>query len=329
MKSLVQEFYCAITRSADAALEQVAGGFFTADARVSVAHPVNDLSGVQDVVESYIRPLLRAFPDLQRKEFVAVPGSYQEGTWVNATGYLLGTFAADLFGIPATNRIAYLRFTEMVRIEGDRIAEYYLILDFLDLMQQAGVNPLRASLGHPGMIMPPSDRTLGMQEGDVESGKVTIDLVLNMLDCLGGYDGRSLQSMALEEYWAPDFIWYGPAGIGTTRGIEGFRRQHQGPFLQGFPNRVVDRKTNILGCGDYASTGGWPHMTATHTGSGWLGLAPTGRTITMRVIDIWRRRGNLLEENWVGIDILHILHQLGLDVFSQMHQLKDRGFDYE
>ena len=69
-------------------------------------------------------------------------------------------------------------------------------------------------------------------------------------------------------------------------------------------------------------------MTATHSGEGWLGLAPTGRTIKLRVMDIWRREGPLLKENWVGIDIIHMLDQLGLDVFEQMQQLLERGMRY-
>lgn len=62
-------------------------------------------------------------------------------------------------------------------------------------------------------------------------------------------------------------------------------------------------------------------MHGTHTGhSGWLGLAPTGKNIELRVMDIWRREGDLLKENWVAIDIVHILLQLGYDVFGQMKE---------
>ena len=78
--------------------------------------------------------------------------------------------------------------------------------------------------------------------------------------------------MKLDDYWHHNFMWYGPAGIGTTRGIKGFRQHHQGPFLKAFPDRVVDRKQALVSKGNYARTGGWPHMTATHSGPGWLGL---------------------------------------------------------
>ena len=113
-------------------------------------------------------------------------------------------------------------------------------------------------------------------------------------------------------------MWYGPAGIGTTRGISGFRKQHQGPFVFSFPDRVVDHKATLVKCGNYVATGGWPHMHGSHLVGGWLGLPPCGKELELRVIDIWRREDSLLKENWVGIDIIHMCQQMGLDVFEMM-----------
>jgi hypothetical protein len=39
----------------------------------------------------------------------------------------------------------------------------------------------------------------------------------------------------------------------------------------------------------------------------------TGKAITMRVMDFWRREEALLAENWVFIDILDLMRQIGLD----------------
>ena len=39
------------------------------------------------------------------------------------------------------------------------------------------------------------------------------------------------------KHWHPNFMWYGPAGIGTTRGMKGFEDYHQIPFLVAFPDR--------------------------------------------------------------------------------------------
>ena len=288
---------------------------------------MNDLTGRDQVVEQFLKPLLMAMPDIERKPFVMLSDrnapDRESSYWVDGTGLFVGTFASSLFDIPATGRSMYLRYTEMVRIENDKIAECYIIPDFIDVMHQAGVNPLRDSLGHPGQIMPPTtqDGLLHSNDSADESTK-SRQLVLDMLDCLGRYDGKNLLSMDLENYWHPDFMWYGPGGIGATRGIDGFRKYHQGPFVRSFPDRSVDTKINMLACGAYVATGGWPHMTGTHRVGEWLGLPPTNKELTLRVMDIWRREGNLLKENWVAIDIIDMLMQMGLDVFAQMRQLQ-------
>ena len=38
----------------------------------------------------------------------------------------------------------------------------------------------------------------------------------------------------------------------------------------------------------------------------------------MRVCDWWRREGDLLVENWVFVDVPHVLKQLGNDLFATM-----------
>ena len=291
------------------------------DVRWHVAHPVNTLIGPEQVITEFLKPLFKAMPDLERKAFIHLPGEDREQEWVDGTGYFVGTFTEPLFDIPPTGKTLYLRYTEMIRIEDEQIIECYLIPDFIDAMEQAGVNPLREGLGHSGPMMPPSSMDgLLPEQGDRDPNysHSSKQLVLDMLDCLRQYDGESLESMTLEDFWHPDFMWYGPGGIGTTRGIRGFRQQHQGPFLQAFPNRDVDHHANTIACGDYVATGGWPHMHGTHSGSGWLGLPATNHHLSLRVMDIWRREGDLLRENWVAIDIPDMLMQMGIDVFAQM-----------
>ncbi|MEH6609092.1 MAG: ester cyclase [Halioglobus sp.] len=291
------------------------------DVRWHVAHPVNDLAGSEQLINEFLQPLVSALPDIERKPFIHLTGEDSGQHWIDGTGYFTGTFSKPLFGIPATGKTLYLRYTEMVRIENDQIVEGYLILDFLDAMRQAGVYPLRAGLGSSELMMPPSTmdgifddyKTLS-----AEAGETSIRLVMDMLDCLRTYDGEHLESMKLADFWHPEFMWYGPGGIGTTRGISGFREQHQGPFLNAFPDRDVDHHANTIACGNYVATGGWPHMHGTHSGSGWLGLAPSNRQLSLRVMDIWRREDDLLRENWVAIDIPDMLMQMDIDVFAKM-----------
>ena len=63
---------------------------------------------------------------------------------------------------------------------------------------------------------------------------------------------------------------------------------------------------------------GWPSGTATHSGDGFLGLAPTGRRITRRSLDFWRVENGLVRECWVMVDMPDLYRQLGVDVFARM-----------
>ncbi|TLU66906.1 ester cyclase [Thalassotalea litorea] len=311
--SIINQFYQALQSGNN--LEAVA----QAAMQMHVSYPIEDIHGLDAVQTDYWQVLNTAMPDIERKAYIEFSSEYQGHDWIAATGYFVGTFTHDLLGIKPTQKSLYLRFTELVQLEQGKVANYYIILDFIDVMNQAGVNPLRKSLGHDGLIMPPStmDGLYPAQESAAQA-KESEQLVMAMLDELGRFDGQSLQSMHLDKFWRPDFMWYGPAGIGTTRGIEGFRRDHQGPFVFSFPDRVVDHKATVVKRGNYVSTGGWPHMHGSHLVGGWLGFPPCGKNLELRVIDIWRRQDSLLVENWVGIDIIHMCKQMGLDVFAMM-----------
>lgn len=318
-RNIVKQFYNSLCAGNDAEALSLLDSNFSWDA----AHPINNVPTSQALISDFWGPVRTALHGVERKVLVDVEGEDNGQSWVMATGYFIGAFNQPLFGIPATKKSLHLRFTEIIGVKDGKINVGQVIFDFIDAMNQAGVNPLRKSLGFDGLMMPPT-RCEAPQDL-VKEGQQTVQLIQDMLGELGTYDGKSLKSMDLAKYWDENFIWYGPAGVGTTRGIDGFRRQHQGPFLRGFPDRSVDFSTCYVGEGYYAATGGWPHMTATHTGPHWLGLPATGKEITLRVMDIWRRKDDKLVENWVGIDIIHILLQLGLDVFDVMTELLDAG----
>ncbi|MCP5075826.1 MAG: hypothetical protein GY947_21360, partial [Rhodobacteraceae bacterium] len=69
--------------------------------------------------------------------------------------------------------------------------------------------------------------------------------------------------------------------------------------------------------GDYVCSGGWPSLNAVQT-KPFLGQPATGKRLFMRVCDWWRRDKDLLMENWVFVDIPHVLLQMGFDVFGEL-----------
>ena len=130
--------------------------------------------------------------------------------------------------------------------------------------------------------------------------------------------------MNLESYWHPRFNWYGPTGIGTTRGIPGFRHWHQMPFLRAMPDRKLDAmgdlKSHWVSAGNYTAETGWPNMRLTLTHDGWMGIAPAGREVLLRSLDFWRVEGGLIRENWVLVDLLDLYAQVGVNVLLRMEE---------
>jgi hypothetical protein len=204
-------------------------------------------------------------------------------------------------------------------------------------MMQAGAWPLAPSLGREWHVPGPATQD-GFVPGphDKDAGARSCRHVLEMLDAMkrhplhGGPD-----IMEMERYWHPRMNWYGPSGIGTGRGVAGFRNWHQIPFLAAMPDRgqAVDGiEYHFFGDRNYAAVTGWPNMVQTLTHGGWMGIAPAGRRITLRSLDFWRIESGLIRENWVLVDLLDVYDQLGVDVFERMREFnkaRRQGFSPE
>ena len=296
----------------------------TDDADWHVSHPVERLAGPTDIAEKLYHPLSTAFPDLERRTDIFFGGRWDgppqggEGWWCTAAGHYLGTFRHDWLGIPATGEPATLRFGEFYRWHEGRITEARVLLDVVDLARQAGVRLLPPSRGieilvpgpqpHDGLLLAPTDPV---------SGDESMRRVLAMVAGLFSFDGRNLDSMGMERFWHPNMMWYGPCGIGTSRGVGGFQRHHQGPFLRAFPDRVGAGHRARIAEGPFVASTGWPSVRATHRGE-YLGVPASDRAIGMRVMDWWRRDGEWLTENWVLIDLPHLMLQMGADLMAPL-----------
>jgi predicted ester cyclase len=217
-------------------------------------------------------------------------------------------------------------------VRDGRITHSTVLLDVLDAIRQAGFWPVAPSLGVEAMWPGPitADGLL-LHETDAAQGATSIAQTLAMHQTLGDYDdekrlGRQgLLQMPQKQHWHPRMMWYGPAGIGTARGLEGFVDHHQLPFRLAFPNRRGGNHYVRIGDGAYSATGGWPSVLAKHTGGGFMGLSPTGRDVQMRVMDFYLHHEGLIRENWVPLDILHLLLQMDVDVLGRLSQLVHRG----
>ena len=305
------------------------------------AHPLNEIKGIDGVVESVWTPLIDAFPDLERRDLILVGGSYEDNEFVAAMGHYCGTFRRDWLTIPATGRPIFIRYGEVHKVRDGQIIESNCLWDILDVMRQAGFWPIAPSLGTEGMWPGPiTGDGIVLRETDPAEGKANIAATLAMHKTLADYDDLddlnrdSLLAMPQRHHWHPKMMWYGPSGIGTTRGLQGFVDYHQLPFRVALPNRqggaqIKDRFKGghyiRIGDGPYSVTGGWPSVRGLHLGGNFLGVGPTGRELTMRVMDFYLHHEGLIRENWVPLDILDVLMQMDFDVFERMQSIFRRG----
>jgi predicted ester cyclase len=266
--------------------------------------------------------LVDAMPDLERRTDILMEGQFNDGHWFASTGFFVGHFERALFGIQPTKRPIWLRYGWFDRVEGDQIVESYVILDVARLMIEAGQWPLAPQLGRYWSPAPQTQDGVSLTTADPAASDKSLKLVEAMIAGLMRYDRKSLSSMRMIDFWTPQFHWYGPGGIGSARGHRDYERTHQGPFLGTFPDRVGGNHKCRIGEGIYVASTGWPSINATHMGDGWLGLPATNKRITMRVMDFWRRDGDLLAENWVFIDMIDLLSQIGVDVFARLNALQ-------
>lgn len=306
------------------ALHRRARRLMTPDCPVHWAYPLETMTGPDALIEQVFAPLVGAIPDLERRDSIVIAGPAGGTHWVGCGGHYTGLFRHPWLDIRPTGRPVRMRFHEFYRIEAGRIVEIQALWDIPELMLQAGVWPLAPSLGLEWHVPGPATAD-GLVPGPWDPAAATrsATLVGDMLRALKRHAEGGVAAMALDRYWHPAMIWYGPSGIGTGRGIGGFRAMHQIPFLNAMPdrNRHPDTPAYLFGDGHYAGFTAWPGMVATITGDGWLGIAPSGQAITLRSLDFWRREGDLIRENWVLVDLLAVYKQIGVDVFHRMREM--------
>ena len=109
----------------------------------------------------------------------------------------------------------------------------------------------------------------------------------------------------LDELVAPDFVDY----TNQIRGLESLKEFGRA-FLGGFPDLHWTIE-DIIAEGDKV----WVRTTITGTHKGeYRGIAPTGKKITVRAVDIWRIADGKIIECWAVDDLLDFYGKLGVTI---------------
>ena len=141
------------------------------------------------------------------------------------------------------------------------------------------------------------------------SRQANLDLVHRMYEALNSQDID-----AHDRYWHPDMVWHGPPGFGDIAGLDRFKTEVMKPFYTAFPDYFARNDIEVADDNWVSATG---FVTGTQRGE-WMGLPPSGRPMRMRFSDFWSVKDGLLHENWVMVDHIDVLRQLGVDVAGKL-----------
>jgi predicted ester cyclase len=328
-KAFIWDFWQKMNHVGSDQIATVIQAAFHKDVNWNGPHPINQLEGVTALVTDFWQPLLRSFPNLKRNPYIFMGGMSGGEEWVSGVGYLTGTFAQDWLGIPATGKKTNIHFGQFYVMRDGKVSESYVIYDLLAVMRQAGFQILPPARGMEGGKIPgptPGDGVLLTEQDDLET-RQTQQLVMAMGAGMESYirsrDGANMDTMEQEHYWDPRMHWYGPSGIGACLSLEEFQDFHQRPWLQGFGDRELWKTSGgrYMGPyyeGNYGCGGVWDTPFSKHHGE-YLGVQGTEKLMTLRDFDWYRREGDRLMQNWVSIDMIDLLMQMGIDLFERLH----------
>lgn len=306
-------------------------------------HPFNEQRSAADVVDIFWKPLRYSFSALQRRVDVffashnTIPANensrldadeHAHSVWTCQMGHFMGLMDRPWLDIPPTGRMVFIRFAEFHRVHDGVVQESALFIDLIGVMRQAGQYPLPPSTGasfiYPG---PATSDGILHSAHPPEQGQATMDLIDCMIKDLSEANKIALESNnnrmpreIVARCWDENMIWYGPEGIGATYTIDRYQQQHQYPFRFNLSGKTFNGHITRFAEGNYGCFFGWPNLTNTAQG-GFMGLPASNVPADMRVVDVYRRHGEKLVENWVIIDLPHWLSMQGLDVLARMRQL--------
>ena len=335
LKELIKPLRFSMYEFTESGVRDQLNTLFHEDAIIHLSHPFGDISGPANYYNKALKPLFLSMPDLERRDYIVIAGKTEKDLeWVGCGGFYNGTFIKPFLDIPPTGHIAHMRFHEFFRFKDDKIIEIQALWDIPELMMQSNSWPMAPTLGREWCV--PGPATLDGVSNEPYDTKKSISSVKNVMDMLNYMKKHPSEGgpevMKMDYYWHPKMNWYGPSGIGSGRGVEGFRNWHQIPFINAMPDRGKDTKYgkrdgwgdgisyHFFGDGDYVAVTGWPNMKQTLTHDGWMGIAPTKKEIFLRSLDFWRLEHGKIRENWVMLDILDIYDQVGVNVLNRLKE---------
>lgn len=224
-----------------------------------------------------------AFPDLRHgiEQISSADGHVR--VQIAATG----TQRADFQGVPAAGRAIAVPSTHLFRFENGRIAEHWIDVDLGEILRQISVD---------------DDEAAAAQAAALAVAQSNKSLVLRFFEEVINQE----QPAVIDEIFAADVVVHDPlSGLATGRpAVHGLL----GVFDSAFPHRRVTVDW-LVAEDDYVSALHTHY--AVHAGS-FLGLPPTGKSVVVNGIELFRVAGGQIVEIWRKDDDASLLMQLGM-----------------
>lgn len=321
-KQQVRQFQSALDNAiAEAAITAVCQSHLSPTHTYRGVHPFYDIEGGDALADTVWSPLKAAMPVLQRRPDILFAGSHHmdddNALWVVSMGHFIGDWTQPWLGIKPPMKLTFVPYVSWYKIDNGVIVETVEFLDILSVITQVGHNPYAAqqSAAH---IMSPGPLThdgLLYETQDLASSVKTFNLTNAMLTELAETYTSPAEHMS--RHWHTDMTWFGPAGIGGCLGFEGYRRGHTGPFEEQQDFVAYYPETAATAEGNYAAFLWRPCLGMRNTGD-YMGVLANEVVAEMRVVDVYRRDGDKLAENWIFIDMLHFMHMQGVDLLAEI-----------
>lgn len=324
-KALVQAQYADLLAATTQDVATVLARRMTADALWRGVDPFGVVAGPDAAADAFWGPYLRSFAHVKRREDIFFAGLNEidgfSSVWTCSMGHLQGLFDAPWLGIPATRKIAMLRYAEFTRVQDGQIVEVAFFCDILHLMRQAGIvvfpDQTAQHLVQPGPLTGDGRLLTPQDAAEGEKTLARINTMIGSIDAANRDPRARTPREELLENWTEDFTWWGPEGIGATYTIDRYIEQHQGPFRQHIADRSFNGHLCRMAEGTYGAFFGWPNLTITNAGA-YMGVPGNDVRADLRVVDVYRREGEKLAENWIFFDTLHWLGMQGVDVLGDL-----------
>ncbi len=317
---MVLEFYAELDASSKQTAVDVLKRHVTQKYRWLGFYPFDKQNCPEGLAAVFWYPFKNAFSNIQRRMNIFMAGlnslNDNKDVWVVSMGHLVGLFDQPWLGISPNGKMTFLPYCEFNCVTNGKITETAMYFDIPHVMMQAGLSPFppqtAAHLVQPGPI---SHDGLLFEAQSVREGKKTLSVINAMIFDLGQWDNSLSLESELRRSWVEDMIWWGPTGIGSTYTIPRYAAQHVVPFRNSFTGRSNTKHICRMAEGHFGGFFGWPNFTARPKG-GFMGMPGTEKDVEFRVIDIYRRLGDKLAENWVFIDLLHLWNQQGFKILD-------------